>query len=117
MVWGHQGILPASILPLLEVGTDQFFPMSPWEFYGDVNLMKAAIQYADVVTTVSERYAQEVCTPEHGARLDGVLRERAGDLVGILNGVDYSQWDPTVDKLIPQPFEFGADHHRDQFGK
>ena len=101
---GYQGVFPASILPMLEIGPEQFFPMSPWEFYGDVNLMKAAIQHADMVTTVSQRYAEEISTPQHGMKLDGVLRDRSDRLVGILNGVDYSQWDPSVDRLIPHSF-------------
>jgi len=99
---GYQGSYPPEILSLLEVPRDEFFPMSPFEFFGNVNLMKIGIQFADLLTTVSSRYAQEITeSAEFGAGLEGVLRSRGRDLVGILNGVDYTQWDPTVDKLLP----------------
>jgi starch synthase len=102
---GYQGIFPPSILPWMGVGPERFYPMSPFEFFGNVNFMKVGIQLADVVTTVSERYAQEIReSPEHGAGLEGVLRSRAADLVGILNGVDYARWDPAVDRLIPHRY-------------
>jgi starch synthase len=67
------------------------------EFYGQFSFLKAGISYADRLTTVSPTYAQEILTPEHGAGLDGLLRQRATDLVGILNGVDDEVWDPTTD--------------------
>jgi starch synthase len=106
---GYQGIFPPTILPLLAVGSDQFYPMSPFEFYGDVNFMKAGIVHADLLTTVSRRYAEEICdSAEHGQRLEGVLRERAWDLVGILNGIDDSVWDPSSDRLIPS--RYGPDN-------
>jgi starch synthase len=68
--------------------------------------MKAGLVFADAVTTVSPRYAQEIQTPEFGHGLDGVLRERAGlgELTGILNGADYGRWSPETDPLIPARF-------------
>ena len=102
---GYQGIYPPSIVPWLELGNAGFHPLSPYEFFGNVNLMKAGVQYADLVTTVSRRYAQEITeSEEYGAGLEGVLRARGTDLIGILNGVDYGQWDPAVDDLIPRRF-------------
>ncbi len=73
---------------------------------GDViNMMKSGIQFADVLTTVSKRYAEEISTnDEFGCGLKGLLNKRRKDLHGILNGVDYSIWDPSVDQLIPQQY-------------
>ena len=70
------------------------------EFYGKLCLLKGGLVFADALTTVSERYSQEIQTPEYGCRLQGVLQERAQDLCGIINGVDYRVWDPAVDPLI-----------------
>jgi starch synthase len=77
------------------------FAMHGLEFWGQVNLLKGGLYFADLLSTVSETYAREIQTDEFGAGLDGVLRDRAGDLFGILNGVDYSTWDPSVDPFIP----------------
>jgi len=70
------------------------------EAEGDVNFLKAGIQLADAITTVSPGYAREIQTPEFGCGLDEFLRDRGGALTGILNGVDYSHWDPETDPLI-----------------
>ena len=74
------------------------------EFYGRLNLLKAGILFADTLTTVSEQYAQEIQTPEYGCGLDAVVREHAGKLRGILNGADYSIWNPATDELLPHRF-------------
>lgn len=71
------------------------------EFWGKINLLKAGIFYSDVITTVSRGYSLEIQTPEYGYGLEGLLRERGGDLYGVLNGVDYGEWDPEKDELIP----------------
>ncbi|MBQ9042953.1 MAG: glycogen synthase [Eggerthellaceae bacterium] len=71
------------------------------EHYGCDNMLKAGIVFADKVTTVSPTYAQEICGPLAGESLDGVLRSRGSDLVGILNGIDYDVWNPETDKAIP----------------
>src|SRR3989440_7742005 len=80
-----------------------FIP-SRLEFYGDVNFLKGGIVYSDYVTTVSRRYAQEIQTKEYGYGLDGVARGRGDRLVGILNGVDYSAWNPAKDTFLPAKY-------------
>jgi starch synthase len=71
------------------------------EFFGRVSYIKAGIEFADALNTVSPTYAREIQTPEYGFGLDGALRDRAGVLSGILNGVDYAEWNPRTDPLIP----------------
>jgi starch synthase len=75
------------------------------EFWGNISLLKGGIVFSDLVTTVSPRYAREIQTPEYGCGLEGLLRSRSKDLVGILNGIDYDQWDPARDEYLPQPFD------------
>lgn len=70
------------------------------EFYGQVSFLKAGIRFADRLTTVSPTYARDILTPAFGAGLDGVLRSRADDLVGILNGIDTAVWDPAADRAL-----------------
>jgi starch synthase len=70
------------------------------EFYGNINLLKAGIVFADKLSTVSEKYSQEIRTVEFGCGLEGVLHKRAADLTGILNGVDYSEWSPEQDPWL-----------------
>lgn len=77
------------------------YPCGPLEFHGKLNFMKAGLVYADVITTVSPTYAREIQSEAQGFGLDGLLRERADRLVGILNGVDTQVWDPLTDPLIP----------------
>ncbi len=96
----YQGLFPAERLPVTGLGPDLFTPRG-LEFYGRINLLKGGLVFADLLSTVSEQYAREIQTAEFGCGLEGVLRERAPDLVGILNGVDYAAWDPSVDRLIP----------------
>jgi starch synthase len=69
------------------------------EYFGNVNFLKGALAYSDWVTTVSRKYAQEIQTSEFGFGLDGVLKERAQTLTGILNGVDYEEWNPETDRF------------------
>jgi len=95
----YQGLFPPERLPVTGLGPDVFTPKGI-EFYGKVNLLKGGLVFADRLSTVSEQYAREIQTPEFGCGLEGVLRERAADLTGILNGVDYSAWDPSTDPHI-----------------
>ena len=82
----------------------EFFSARGVEFYGQVNLLKGGILHADALTTVSERYAREIQTPEYGCGLDAVMREHAGKLSGILNGADYTQWNPATDPRLPETY-------------
>lgn len=97
----YQGRFPAERYRLLELPNDLFVPTAPLEFYGTVNLLKGAISFADRITTVSRRYAEEIQTLEFGCGLEGVLSERRSRLTGILNGADYAEWSPSRDSQIP----------------
>jgi len=77
------------------------------EFHGKMNLLKGALVHADKLTTVSPTYAREIQTPENGFGLDGVLRDRAADLTGIVNGIDDHDWDPATDSLLPMAYQPG----------
>ncbi len=91
---------------LAATGLDpQLFENGDIEFHGDMNLMKGALLLSDKISTVSQRYAQEIQTPEFGEGLDGILRGRTIDLCGILNGVDYNVWHPSHDPSLPQPYD------------
>ena len=74
------------------------------EYYGDFNMLKGGIAYADAVTTVSPSYAREILTEKFGCGLDGILRNREIDLHGVLNGADYAVWDPSADYFLPEPY-------------
>lgn len=95
-----QGVFPGEQFGFLGLPAEYFTPEG-LEFWGQVNCLKAGLVYADVLSTVSETYAREIQTPEYGAGLDGVLRRRSADLFGVLNGVDYTRWDPQVDTHLP----------------
>ena len=97
---GYQGLFPASDLFVTNLGWDTYNP-DGIEFYGKINFLKAGIVSADILNTVSETYAQEILQPEYGFGLDGVLKTRDADLYGVINGIDYSEWDPATDSLIP----------------
>lgn len=75
------------------------------EFYGDFSFLKAGLVFADQLTTVSPTYARELQRPEYGCGLDGLLRRRAGDFTGILNGIDTEVWNPATDPLLAQRYE------------
>ena len=98
----YQGTFPANSFSRLGLDENLFHPMGPFEFYHKVNFMKSAINYATVISTVSERYAVEIqSSDEYGCGLEGVLRGRNEDLFGIVNGVDYNEWSPSKDEFIP----------------
>ena len=102
----YQGIAPSAAFPALGLHSRYFAP-DALEHFGEINLMKGGILFADQVTTVSPTYAQEIQTPEHGAGLDGLLRSLSFRLHGVLNGIDTEEWDPANDELIPAHFEAG----------
>jgi starch synthase len=97
---GYQGLFPSEILETVGLPA-RLFHHEALEFWGRVGFLKAGILYASAVTTVSPRYSREIQTPEYGFGLDGLLRHRADDLSGILNGVDYAGWDPAADNHLP----------------
>src|SRR5260370_40628866 len=74
------------------------------EYYGKIGFLKAGLYFADRITTVSPAYAREILSDEGGMGLGGLLRGRASDLSGILNGIDISVWDPATDPHIPGCF-------------
>src|SRR5256712_9493102 len=96
---GYQGLFPPDILPLLMLPWD-LFTMTKLEFFGNVNFLKGALVFSDFITTVSRKYSQEIQTTEYGFGLEGVLRDRAATVTGILNGVDNDEWSPQTDKFI-----------------
>ncbi len=98
-----QGQVPASLLAELRLPAACYTP-DGLEYYGAIGMLKAGLRFADQVTTVSPSYAEEICTPEGGMGMDGVLRARGDDLTGILNGIDTQVWDPSTDMLLPSNF-------------
>lgn len=95
---GYQGLFPRSHLG--DIGLSPLFHPEGLEFWGQINYLKAGIVWSDAVTTVSPTYAHEMQTLEYGFGLDGVLRARASRITGILNGVDYAEWDPEHDPHV-----------------
>src|SRR5438874_761045 len=100
---GYQGNFPRAALVDLGIAPSAF-QSAGLEFWGEVSFLKAGIVWADAITTVSPTYAREIQTPEYGAGMDGVLRDRASRITGILNGADYGEWSPETDKFIPAHF-------------
>jgi starch synthase len=96
---GYHGLFPPDALDRAGIPRALFHPAGI-EFFGNVNYLKAGLVYSDYLTTVSPTYAKEIRTPEYGYGLDGVVRSRGERLVGVLNGVDYSSWNPEKDSYI-----------------
>ncbi len=96
---GYQGWFPPQTTQRLLFPWD-VFTMDKLEQFDTFNFLKGGLVYSDILTTVSRRYALEIQTPEFGEKLDSVLRARAADLRGILNGVDYAHWDPATDPSL-----------------
>ncbi len=103
---GYQGKYPAEHYDYLGLQEDNFTP-DKFEDHGAVNFLKGGIHYADIVNTVSPTYADETRTPEYAHGLAPYLNNKGENYIGILNGVDYSQWDPAVDTLIPANYTAG----------
>lgn len=100
---GYQGIFPPEKFPALGLPAEAY-RTEGLEFWGRINLLKGGILSADFLTTVSRKYAQEIQTREFGFGLEGVLAGRRRDLAGILNGVDYREWDPATDPQLAANF-------------
>jgi starch synthase len=82
----------------------QHFTPEGLEFWGKVSFLKAGLVYSNAITTVSRTYSSEIQTPEYGHGLEGVLKKRAADLYGIVNGIDYEEWDPASDRSIVRKY-------------
>jgi starch synthase len=108
----YQGIFPSEVLGDIFGLSYEHFTSDKLEFYGNLNFMKGGIVYSDTLTTVSPSYAREIQTERYGERLDGLLREKQEKLFGVLNGIDYSIYDPLKDKNIYKNFS-----HEDLEGK
>jgi starch synthase len=102
---GYQGEFPAVAVADVGLGDRTHLLHQDDLRAGRINALKHGCMYADAITTVSPTYAAEICTPEYGMGLDVVLRSRAASLVGILNGVDYDEWDPRHDRYIGVRFD------------
>ena len=100
---GYQGIFGPQALDAIGLPKTIFHP-GAIEFWGRVNFLKAGIVFADALTTVSRKYAEEIQTPEYGEGLEGVIASRSTALTGILNGIDYDRWNPSKDHLIAAPY-------------
>ena len=96
---GFHGTFPREAMKKLGL-PESLFTIDAMEFFGRINFLKGALIYSDYLSTVSPKYAEEIQTPEYGHGLDGVVRNRAANLTGILNGADYAAWSPEKDKLI-----------------
>ena len=90
---GYQGLFSSYDLPLTGLGWELLSPKA-LEFYGKLNFMKGGLVFADLLTTVSAKYREEILTPEYGFGLEGLFRERAQELYGVLEGVDYVPLEP-----------------------
>ena len=100
---GYHGLFGPAALLAANLGREIFNPFGV-EFYGKVNYLKAGLVFCDLINTVSRKYSQEIQTEEFGHGLDGLLRGRAKDVHGILNGIDYDEWHPAHDPLIAARF-------------
>lgn len=99
-----QGNFPSALLSALGIPERVFNPAGV-EFYGQISFLKAAIAYADKLTTVSPTYAREILTPQFGCGLDGMLKSRRQDFSGILNGIDGDIWNPATDPHVERAFD------------
>ena len=99
----YQGVFSPSAFALTNL-PPEYFTTETSEFYGHMNCLKAGIALADLITTVSPRYAREILTEEYGCGLDGLLRKRQNQLIGILNGVDYEEWNPAADPFLKETY-------------
>ncbi len=97
---GYQGIYSKDDFPFFQLPWE-LFHTGGFEFYDRINMLKAALRAADSLVTVSPTYAREIQTPSFGFGMDGILRSRSADLVGIINGVDAEDWNPSIDPLLP----------------
>jgi starch synthase len=100
----YQGVFDASWLPRLGFGWD-LMRIDALEYWGRISYLKSGLMFSRTITTVSPKYAREIQTPEYGFGFDGILRYRSDDVFGIMNGIDYDQWDPAHDPNLPEPYD------------
>jgi len=101
---GYQGRFEASQWHLLGLGWDEFYNPDGLEYFGQINLLKGGILFADTITTVSKTYAEQIQQTEQGAGLDRLLKERSSNLFGVLNGIDTREWNPATDPFIASKY-------------
>jgi len=99
----YQGLFPYSTFTQLHL-PDNLWSPEGLEYYGQMSFIKGGLVFADTITTVSPRYAEEILTPEFGCGLEGLLQHRQHDLVGIINGIDEREWNPAKDVSITQHY-------------
>jgi len=99
----YQGLFSRTDFDALKL-PPAWWALDQMEFYGKFSFIKGGLIHADWLNTVSPGYAEEICTPEYGCGLDGLLAGRSDSLSGILNGVDYDVWSPEKDSFIPRPY-------------
>ncbi len=100
----YQGVFADSVLHDLMDFDESMKTDESFEFFGDINFMKGALNYADFITTVSETYAKEIQTSYYGENLDGVLRKRSDELIGIVNGINDQDYNPMKDEALAFPY-------------
>lgn len=100
----YQGLFDPGWLPRLGLGWD-LMDVAALEYWKRISFLKGGIVFSRYVTTVSAQYAREIQTPEFGFGFDGILRSRSNDLIGILNGIDYDQWNPARDPYLSVPYD------------
>ncbi|WP_110927964.1 glycogen synthase GlgA [Bacillus massiliglaciei] len=101
----YQGVFSKNVLSELLDLSDLYFHMDGLEFYGSVSYMKAGLAFSDKLTTVSPSYAEEIQTPYYGENLDGFLKKRSHEFSGIVNGVDYDEYNPSIDSHLFETYE------------
>jgi starch synthase len=102
---GYQGVFASSFIEDLSLGPKNYLLHQDDLLAGRINPLRQGILYADAITTVSPTHAREICTDQYGMGLQDSLRARSSALTGILNGVDYAEWDPRHDHYLPKHFD------------
>ena len=100
----YQGVFDASWLARLGLAP-ALMRADALEYWGRISFLKGGLLFSRLITTVSPQYAREIQTPEYGFGFEGIVQHRARDLVGVLNGIDYDQWDPARDPYLPEPYD------------
>jgi len=112
---GYQGAFSAAAVGDLNLGAKSYLLHQDDLQAGTINPLKHGIMYADAITTVSPTHAQEICTDQYGMGMQQALRARGGALTGILNGVDYEEWDPRHDRFLPYHYDARRPEVKAQF--